>query len=47
MLDAASPEEVAIEDGDRADNPDAVDAEQIVRTLRTLGFLNIRLSGRN
>mgnify|MGYP006916012478 CR=1 FL=1 len=47
MLDAASPEEVSLEDGNRADNRDAVDAEQIVRTLRTLGFRGIRLSGRN
>jgi len=46
VLDAASPEEVSFEDGDRADNRDAADAEQIVRTLRTLEFLDIRLSGR-
>ena len=47
VLDGVSPEEVSLEDGNRADNPDAVDAEQIVRTLRPLGFLGIRLSGRN
>jgi hypothetical protein len=47
VLDGASPEEVSFEDGNRADNPDAADAEQIVRTLRTLGFRGIRLSGLN
>ena len=44
MLDGASPEEVSLEDENCADTTDPVGAEQITRTLRPLGFLNIRLS---
>ena len=43
LLDRATPGEVALEESDHADDRDAVDAESIVKAMRSLRFPEISL----